>query len=223
MVGINKKTKLFNKVFREFLDEYRTLTGENVIVKKIKSSDVIMKYFSEVNERLQAFINCDNSIIPEISLLKGIDAEKYKINWEYLHNLYFITLPQANPELVQKSKDAIALSKSESSEINIMALKGMVDNPETQNLNSLINEIAQQITGSLKDVDLSKIDPTELMTNLMAGKNQACGIDFTSIIETTTKDIHSKIDKGQLDLNNLKNSAEALLENLGVSSKKPQE
>src|SRR4029079_4826974 len=199
VIGLRKKIELFNDTFQEFLAEYRTLSGiDTVKAKKIKTSYPLMQYFSEVKLKLDKFMSCEDAVIPELTLLNkiNIDPSKCKINWEYLHNLYFITLPVPDPELIQRSKDAIAEQRQREMQvatkempgavqdklagIDISALQGMANNPETQNLNTLINDIAHQISGSLQGMDLSKVDPTELLTNLMSGNNKACGIDFTS-------------------------------------------
>ena len=111
MVGRQRKIKLFNRIFQEFLNEYRSVTGVNFPVTKIKSIENVNQYNSDVTKVLEAFVKCDDSVITKISLLNFIDPIATKINWEYLHNLYFITLDKQDPELVEESKKNIKAHK----------------------------------------------------------------------------------------------------------------
>jgi hypothetical protein len=227
MVGRQRKIKLFNRIFQEFLNEYRSVSGDNIPVTKIKSIDNVLQYNTDVGKVLEKFIGCDDSVIPKISLLNFIDPIATKINWEYLHNLYLITLDTQDPELVRKSKENIKAHKEmiviktpkagkllrtpASTVPDLAKFSDMAKTLETSNLNGVMNDIAGKVTEYLKDVDISKIDTAELITSLMSGSKQACGIDFTSIIDSATNDIHARIDNGELDIGDIKDSTQALL------------
>ena len=228
MVGRQRKIKLFNRIFQEFLNEYRSVTGVNFPVTKIKSIENVNQYNSDVTKVLEAFVKCDDSVITKISLLNFIDPIATKINWEYLHNLYFITLDKQDPELVEESKKNIKAHK-EMVVIKTPKARGtapqglanfsdMAKTLETSNLNDVMNDIAGKVTEYLKDVDVSKLDTAELITSLMSGSKQACGIDFSSIIDSATTDIHARIDSGELNIADIKDSTEALLGKLPMGN-----
>jgi len=227
MVGRQRKIKLFNRIFQEFLNEYRAVSGENIPVTKIKSIENVKQYNSDVTKVLENFIRCDDSVISKISLLNFIDPLSNKINWEYLHNLYFITLEQQNPELVEKSKENIKAHKErviirtpKTRQVKVPDLSSVTKSLETSNLNDVMNGIAEQVTEYLKDVDLTKINTSELITSLMSGSKQACGIDFGPIIDSATNDIHTRIDNGELDIAEIKDSTEALLSKIPITGSK---
>jgi len=250
MVGLNRKIKLFNRTFQEFLKEYRLVSGVEIPPNKIKRVEPLQEYHADVAYWIAEFLKCDDYCLPKIKLLNFIDLENTKIiNWEYLHNLYFITLPEPDPQLVEKSKENIEnhraeltkAAEKEAKEAEALATKAVVSQKDSKDpgidfaklsgllggaegasgqmgdLNNVIQDIAAQVTDTLKGVDISKINPNELAASLMSGNTKACGIDFTDIINNATRDINKKIKNGDLDANKLKETAEGLLGEVSTS------
>lgn len=224
MVSINRKIKLFKRLFNEFLNEYNKLTGKNFSIK-IKEYEILEKFNLEIKNNLDKFIECDINIINKITLCKSIDLDinnQIFINnknsiWNYLHNLYFITMDSVDTEIILKSKEY--LSKLQMQLVpndNSFNLENL--NLDDPGMGDLISDIAKQVTDKLKGQDLSNIDPMQLMSQMLAGGHSVNGIDFGSIINDTANKIKIKVEKGEIDLDKLKSQAKDLISDKTIAS-----
>lgn len=230
MVSINRRIKIFNKIFKEFLIEYNKIYNKNFKIK-VKNFEMLHKYNTDIEPRIDKFIKCDNSCLEHIELCKTIELKKIESNskyiWSYLHNLYFITLEEKNEKLVEESKKSLkSLESLESLQI-LNKTKDIVPNIDFQNIaknlqnsnllnpnsdmGGLITDIASQVAKKLEGKDLSTINPLELITNMMSGNDSVGGIDFGSILKETSEKINNKVISGELDIEKLKSEAKSLL------------
>jgi len=224
MVSISRKIKLFKRLFNEFLNEYNKLTGKNFSIK-IKEYEILEKYNLEIKNNLDKFIECESDIINKITLCKSIEMNinnQVFINnkssiWNYLHNLYFITMDSVDSEIILKSKEYLSKLQMQlvpkDTGINLENLN--LDDP---GMGDLISDIAKQVTDKLKGQDLSNIDPMQLMSQMLAGGHSVNGIDFGSIIQDTANKIKTKVENGEIDLDKLKNQAKGLISDKTIAS-----
>jgi hypothetical protein len=186
----NKQIKIFNKLYDEFLIEYNKVSGDKPKSCKIKKAETLETYKKEVDDDLDNFLNCKESSLEKISLLQktGIDIINVKINWRFLHNLYFITDKTKDQDILNKSKEAIAA--------NLVSKDNF--------LGDLVHDLSGDIKKSLEGKDLSKLNPALLMNSLLLGEKTVGGIDFADIIARTTAALKLKVDSGEIDINKLK-------------------
>jgi hypothetical protein len=194
------KIKLFKKVFREFLDEYSKMTNLTIDVK-IKNSEPLNTYIDDVKKVEDSFICRDSDSLGSITLLKclNLNDTNIKVNWDYLHNMYFIALGEADEGLIKRSQEVTKEPLPETQGPNIM---GLLNNPAISNI---ISELLPAVTKSLEGKDLSGIDPQEALKGLMSGGTPSIGgFDFSELIKQTTDKVKQSISEGKLDLKELK-------------------
>ena len=205
MVSINKKIKLFNKVLRELLKEYNIINIKQYSIK-VKEYSILAIYKSEVNKIEELFINCDKSCLKNISLCNDIDLDSLnletynnnnKIIWKYLHALYFITLEKVDDNLILDSKRSI-------NNIESKELENAVKNAGSAGMQSMINDITKEVTNVLQGQDLSDLNPLDLINQLISG-NSIKGIDLNSIIQSSVLKMQTKVDNGEIDLEQIQN------------------
>jgi hypothetical protein len=76
-------------------------------------------------------------------------------------------------------------------------MASLLSNPAIGNM---IQELVPMVQESLKDKDLSNIDPSQLLGVLTSGnlKNNDTGIDFTDIVGKTSKLVAERIASGDI-------------------------
>lgn len=205
--------KLFNRVLKEFLEEYKVFTGKDIKLK-ITEISTINLYSKEVSNVLDKFISCDRDCIDKITLLKNIDLHTVNLDvnkkhiWKYIHNLYFISVKGPTPELIDKSKKSIEnlVDSKKETEIDFNSIaKSLQGSSEAAGLGSLIENISQKMTKQLEGKDVSNLNPMDLITGIMSGNTSDIGgIDFSSIMDYAAKEIHDKNSSGEIDVNKLK-------------------
>lgn len=222
MVSPNRRLKLFNRVLKEFLVQYNKIYSEKI---SFKTKDILYlkTYKEECNFVFDSFIICDKSIFPNISLCKMLNLEKIDISsceysiWQYLHNLYILTLESSEKNnILEKSKESLAKINNEIKTVEIKC-----DGNQENGLNTLISEIAEKVKNQLDGKSLEGLDPMQLMNELMSGKDNINmgGVNFSDILKSTTESIQNKVDAGEIDIGALKDQALSLLNS--VSSSQP--
>ena len=220
-----KQIKLFGKIHQEFLNEYNVITNQPLKIFKIKKSSILLCYLEDVSEVIDDFLDCKENCLKEVTLFKlnGINSSKAKLNWKYLHNLFWIVKKDKTPEILERSKAGI--SNSELAVLitpkgNLNGSKNSLDSIQKLMSSSIFGNIIKEMSGdiqkSLEGKDLSMINPSELLSSLMGGETKVVGgIDFSSIIEKSTKSLKTKVENGEIDLNQLKESASSIAGSLG--------
>lgn len=198
----NKKIKLFNKFFQEFLDEYLKAVSQEPRTFKVKKSIILKTFLDEVNLDIDKFLACNPSSLKSISLLNsaGINYKSVVLNWKHLHNLLWIVQGVPRQEHLEASKKGLAKPLSNSSL-----------------LGELIQEMSGDIQNSLANTDLSKVDPMELLSTLTkpGGSKVVGGIDFSDIIERSTATLRTKIDNKSICIDELRDTATDISSKLG--------
>lgn len=198
---MGKRVKIFNKLLKEFLDDYKRISDKEYNFKADNAA-FLNCYREEVKFVSDRFFKRDSLVFENISLCKKMDlpstdlGDNKEIVWKYLHNLYIVTLE------TNKEKEEATLSKFN---------KGMSE--DTQ-FSGLVKDIASQVSKSFEGKDLSKINPMELISGLMSGQSTMGGIDFTEILNTTNRTIQNKVESGELDVSVLKKQAESFMKSV---------
>jgi hypothetical protein len=83
-------------------------------------------------------------------------------------------------------------------------------------MDTLIKETSDQLMKSLegKEDQLKNINPMELFNGLMSGNNKIGDIDLSGIISNLQTSITTKIEKGELDPELIKQNASSMMDNL---------
>lgn len=192
----NKKIKLFNKFFQEFLEAYLKAAGEEIRTFKIKKSIVVSTFLEEVSLVIDKFLACDADSLAGITVLKDakINYNSVNLEWKHLHNLLWIAQHSVSEEHLAASKKGLSSPTS---------------TPKNTLLGNLIQEMSGDIQNSLEGIDLSKVNPMELLSTLTkpGGSKVVGGIDFSSIIERSTATLRAKIDNKTVNIEELKETA----------------
>ena len=209
-----RKIKIFNRILQEFIKEYNEVADESKKIPSFKIKDVnIMKTFKEeVEFTIEDFKKCDGNSFDRITLCKKFNLTQEDSSaslWKYLHLLYLTLLPEKNQELVE------CFSKG----VEELESLGTVTLSPKGDLNNLISQISQKISGQMGGVSMDNIDPMELMNKLMQGDNledvKIGNLNFNDILKETSDIIQEKVNKGEINLENLKNETMHLLNNGG--------
>jgi hypothetical protein len=198
MTFTNKQVKLFRKVLYEFYDEYKLASGSLLDFKIKIDANVLEKFFSEIKNHLDKFINRHISLINEITLFSDINTSKVNINWDYIQQLYLIC----------------------GGTIEVQEIVKKPITKESNAFNSLVGDLAVNVAKSLEGQDLTKINPAELMQSLMSGNMNVGGIDFSEIIKMSTENVKNKVSSGELDIEELRESASNVWGGIGMNMPK---
>lgn len=206
----NKKIKIFNKFFQEFLESYLKATSQEPRSFKIKKSIVLKTFLDETTPVIDRFLACDPESLKDISLLReaGVEHSRIVLNWNHLHNLLWIVQDKVSQEHLEASKKGLATPYV-----------------KTSLLGNLIQEMSGDIQNSLADVDLSKVNPMELLSTLTkpGGSKIVGGVDFSGIIERSTAALRTKIENKSIDINELKDTANDISSKLsGLTQIQPE-
>lgn len=240
MVSPRKRTKIFNRLLNEFLSEYRKLypnfiNSNNIDSHiKVETFDFLTSFKSEIEFVKNDFLNCNETCFNNISLCKRLHLEKLqdfvdenpnKITvWKYLHQLYILTLEneeereesnkiskKALEKLQETGEQSVVSTGLNLSRLNLDGLIGSLQS--NKEMNSLIQEVSGKLTKSLEGKDLDNFNPMDLMSNLLGNSNgnNSLGINFQDILKDVTETIQTKVSKGELNIDNLKNEAKNMI------------
>lgn len=215
MTITNKQLKVFKRVLEEFLSEYNKLDDTFEVKLKVKM-ETISKFGEEVNLNLEKFINRDTSILKSFSLFKRLDLNLD--SYDYIHQLYVVSQGTSiDQDIIKRFEESKNIMDIIPKKQNISQFPSFLENRNnpigSDALMGLVGDIAGQVGESLKGKDLSKINPQELLSGLMSGKNNIGGIDFTQILAQTTGILQQKVSSGEVNLDSLKKEAEGFLAN----------
>lgn len=212
MPGPNRRVKIFNRVLKEFLSDYKKISNKNI---SFKANDIsfLNKYREQVEAVKDDFFKCDDKALKDIEMCLKMDMvstppgeDKYNV-WKYLHDLYIITLEKATEEVLEKSKTGLKNCKLPE-KFSAFAKNLEKNVSHNTDFGNLIQDIAGQVSKSLEGKDLSSLNPMDLIAGLMSGNaTDINGIDFSDIIKNTTETIQGKVESGELDINELQTQA----------------
>ncbi len=190
----NKRLKLFNKTYREFLFEF----GNNKTFTKVKDYTTLETFNKEINVVQEDFMDCKLECLDNIDFIKNLDINKNssKTFWKYLHNLYFIT--EDNPEdLINKSKDIISKITNKQNIDTTNMFSNLMSSSSFQSImNSVATDISTELAG--KDVNPQTL-MTDLLGNLLGNSNtNSSGINIGKILQDTQEKLKTEIDNGNI-------------------------
>lgn len=220
-----KRIKIFNKILKEFLEEYKKIVNKDYYqIVKVKEMHVLTNFQNEIKNNVELFLECDKKVFGYITLCKDISLDKLEKEietniWQYLHNLYIITILESErkEEFANRSKERLRqreLSLTRNTNTNSIGnlLGSIMGNP---GLSNLIEDISKEVSKKLEGKDLSHIDPNELLSNLLSGNGETSGINFNEIIHTTKEKFQDRVDSGEIDVKSLQNIANTFSNTLG--------
>jgi predicted nucleotidyltransferase len=220
-----KQIKLFGKIFQEFLDNYHSVLGVEKKVFKVKKAQVLQIYLREIKKVEGDFLDCKDSALEGITILKA-NCITGSINWEYLHNLYFIVNNgKISPEVLERSKkglesgkNALVLSEESSDDPEVQTLTGGIEGLMQSDLfGDLLKDMSGDVGKMLEGKDLSNVNPMDLMSGLLDPNNTektVGGINFSEIINKTVASLKGKIENKEIDVEQLKSIAGNIAGNL---------
>lgn len=165
----SRKIKLFKEV----------ITKELGVDLDIKIEDIKL-YKEQVNNVLVDFIECKPDSLKDIDLNKKFP----EINWNLLHNLYFLTCNsnEISQELVEQSKkNRNSLTIQNKEEIpDLMGLGMLFNNPMFK---GMIDRVLPVVEKAFEGKDLSKLNINDIMNGIMTKDSEKCGgIDVNNLI-----------------------------------------
>jgi hypothetical protein len=224
----NRQVKIFKRVLVVYYTEYNSIAKNKVKIPAV-SQECISKFSEQVFNHVEPFASCDSDVLNKIDLLKNIDPNEVKIQWESLHTLFLLSYK----DQVNFTKEQVK-AKLDSSRLTLRAPKndvtpfGMdpsliaqmlplvtnVMNGDNNNaLSSLVKETSDTFMKSLEGKQhlLKEINPMDLFQNIMSGNNTINNIDFTDAIESIKTSIDSKLKNNELSKDNLNNQIKNII------------
>jgi len=237
MVSARRRIKLFNRTLQEFIKECKKIINVSSIPDKNEFQNIqfLNTFNQEVNFVKDNFFNCNIECLENISLCKklmlsdsmkgNLSLEDKKCVWKYLHNLYLMTVEDISKEddVIEKSKIGLENLKETSADmVPSSFIKSNSFNPGGE-MGGLIQEVSKQLSKKLEGKDLSGVNPMNLISTLLGNSgsgnapdqssSSSIDIDFGSILKDVTETIQTKVNKGELNLENLKNEAKTMINN----------
>jgi hypothetical protein len=193
--------KLYEQIleFKILLKKFLKYSGTGVHIS-CKSKAILDAYKKDVNENKEGLVNKNPDVLMKISLFRGMKFEKIK--WDYLYEMYNITLDESekNLEIVDISSSTTIGSGTASLPKfppQFGGMESLLGNPA---IAGMITELLPVVQETLKNTDTSNIKPENLIKALTSGdlKNNDLGIDLSSVVEKTTKMVNDKVASGDL-------------------------
>lgn len=141
-------------------------------------------YQQDVEKVLDSFIGCDESCIASINFLKDLK----EINWNLLHNLYFVACPIRNEVLVKRSKESREAkeknSKKEKQPSTMPSgtpdIASIMASPMFAQMMSTVLPVVQK---AFEGKDMSSLNINDVVSGLMTKDKEKCGgIDVEALI-----------------------------------------
>lgn len=224
----NRQIKIFKRVLGVYYTEYNSI-AKNKIKLPVVTQECIANFSEQVFNQIEAFSSCNNDVLTKIDLLKDINPDEVKIQWESLHTLFLLSYKdQVNFSKEQvkakldssrlappiQVKNQIPFGMDPSLIAQMLPLVTNVMNGDNNNaLSSLVKETSDTFMKSLEGKQhlLKEINPMDLFQNIMAGNNTINNIDFTDAIESIKSSIDSKLQNNELSKDNLNNQIKNII------------
>ena len=177
----SRKIKLFKEVIT------KDICNLDIKIEDIKIED-IKKYKEQTEKVLNSFIDCDENSLKDIELCKKFN----KIDWNLLHNLYFITL---NSNEIQQ--DLVERSKNNRNNILVKNEHKMHETPDLMGLGILLNNpmfkgmidrVLPVVEKAFEGKDLSTLNINDLMTGIITKDSEKLGgVDINLLLNDSMK------------------------------------
>lgn len=202
------KVKLFNKMYKDMQQNIKiVLKRNNDKVFSVNKLTVVKNFATEMDSYKQLYDNMDVLLLEKVTILNMFFKDKPELSkankqavWKYLELLYSIAKEEKKEAL--KKKEPFNLSTI-SNAVNSL----MTNDSEDNGLKDLIKDISTKLENDIGD---KQIDQAKILQDLISGNMNSCGIDFKNIIDESSKNLHKKVESGEIDINKLKDVASKL-------------
>lgn len=194
--------RLFNKQISDFQVSLGKSFKKNFPIVQFTKEE-IQEFVTQIETHETLFRAQDIDLFEKVNVIKRVLKDKPKLSktnttilWKYLKVLYSIA---ANKKLeLQKAPEAGGLEET---------LASLMQD-DTSGFKNLVEDISKQLTSSIGDN--ANLDKAKIMQDLMAGNLNTGGIDFNSIIQSTSKKLQEGVAKGEINMDNLMKASEQI-------------
>jgi hypothetical protein len=208
----NKKIKLFNKCYKEMQNGInKTLKRGNDKVYSIKNIEDVKRFCTEIDENSALYTLRDLGMFDNVFILKRCFFGKPALNttnktvvWKFLDAMYSIGKGEKQIDIVEKSQGN-----------GLEAIVNSLVSDSNSGFSSMIDDISKKLEISMKG---KTIDQSTLISDLMSGNLESCGIDFRSIIDETSKKLKERVDSGEVDISSIKEVGEKIMKVMPIKN-----
>lgn len=207
-IKLKKKTKLFNKVYKDMQDAVNSSLKRKWEVHSITNHNIITRFENDIESNYKMYEDCDEKLFDKCIILSQVFKNKPKLSsknkevvWKYIQTLYSLAKGE--------NKQVTRLPQKEGLESLVESLMNNGDS----GFKSIIDDISQQ----LQNASMGKeINQQTIVRDLMSGNLESSGIDFKKIIESTSKNLEMKIKNGEIDKDLLTQTADKIKNTLNM-------
>lgn len=200
---LKKKVKLFNKHYQDMQEGLKvSLKKPRDRVYNVKTIDQVNEFSKQVEDNIDLYNKKDIQLFEKVLLLQRVffgkpslsNANKVVI-WKFIEILYSLS-KEENKQIATTSSDG-----------DLSTLIGSLMNDQNSGFKSLVDDISSQVQSSLEG---KNVNEQQIISDLMSGNMQSSGIDFRKIIEQTSQKLQGKVDRGEIDINKLKETGDKI-------------
>jgi hypothetical protein len=207
------KVKIFNKVYKDMQHNIKTvLRRSNDETFSISKGSEITTFAQEMDTNKSLYDKNDSELLSKITILNNFFKNKPELStsnktivWKYIELMYSIS-KEEKKEALEKKQDFNIGNISE-------VIGSLLNDNENGGFKDLIKDISSKLENDIGDKD---IDQTQIISDLMSGNMNSCGINFQSILDESSKSLHSKVQNGSIDMEQLKQVAEKIKAGLNL-------
>ena len=193
--------KLFNKQISNFQLSLSKSFKRNYPILQFTKEEIV-EFVKQIDDNEKMFRDQDPALFTKVTIIKRILADKPKLSkintvvlWKYISVLYSISSGKKLEKITSNTRSSL--------EDTIATM--MED--DTSGFKNLVEDISKQLTETIGD---NEVDKGQIMRDLMAGNLKTGGIDFNSIIQSTSKKLQAGVEKGDINLENLMKASEQI-------------
>lgn len=196
------KMEMFNKYFKSMQKDIK------IVLKKTShpsfealSYKDITNFSLDMNLNIELYNKKDPLLLKKVQILDLFFSTKptlsnanIEVVWKYLELMFSIVEGHKKEVAVVGVKQPFDMSKL------LPAMTNLMTDPNS-GLSDLITTISEKLSATLEG---KEIDQETLMKDLLSGSTSSSGINFADIISQTTEVLKEKIEKGEVNLDKIK-------------------
>jgi hypothetical protein len=207
------KVKIFNKVYKDMQHNIKTvLRRNNDETFSVNKGSDITTFALEMDSNKTLYDKNDIELLSKVTILNNFFKNKPELStsnktivWKYIELMYSVA-KEEKKEALEKKQDFNIGNISE-------VIGSLLNNNENGGFKDLIKDISLKLENDIGDKD---IDQTQIISDLMSGNMNSCGINFQSILDESSKSLHDKVQNGSIDMEQLKQVAEKIKAGLNL-------
>lgn len=200
---LKKKVKLFNRHYQDMQDGLKiSLRRPRDRVYSVKTIDQVNDFSSKIEENIELYNEKNIQLFDKVLLLNRVFFGKPSLSnankvvvWKFIEILYSLS-KEENKHVATKDNNA-----------DLSSLIGSLMNDQDSGFKSLVDDISTQVQSSIQG---KNINEQQIISDLMSGNMNSSGIDFKKIIEQTSEKLKGKVDRGEIDINKLKETGDKI-------------